>query len=314
MPPSYSSSHPHASPANTENFVPTPIQYPFNVIYTTATVPKSLSNYLTTAHPSMTQLISPKVHMLPKSLETEYVTWTGGNKMADIERRLRNVWADDSIERSHRRSQLADDSGDDGLSKIVIFCNKSTKVHALSAYLDTKGIKNIPLHSTSDARTRGSNKYLGGFLKGIGLSHPTPTPKESASHQTTKHLMRPLIPSSSPMPNLTNIHSEQPSDPRSQPHVLITTSLLSRGLDFAPQIKHVFIIDEPRNLVDFLHRAGRAGRAGQHGKVVVFGKTEGRGSERGKEVRKRIASLSAQKGKVSSGRTSVVMGKFGGRR
>ncbi len=36
-------------------------------------------------------------------------------------------------------------------------------------------------------------------------------------------------------------------------------------------------------MVDFLHRAGRSGRAGESGKVVVFGKMKGRGSERWKE-------------------------------
>jgi len=52
---------------------------------------------------------------------------------------------------------------------------------------------------------------------------------------------------------------------------MVTTSLLSRGLDFSPEVKHVFIVDEPRNMIDFLHRAGRSGR----------------GSDRGREIRKR---------------------------
>jgi len=82
-------------------------------------------------------------------------------------------------------------------------------------------------------------------------------------------------------------------DPKKTPHVIITTSLLSRGLDFAPDIKHVFIVDEPRNMIDFLHRAGRSGRAGQKGRVVVFGKMTGRGSGLAKEVRKKVGALKA---------------------
>jgi ATP-dependent RNA helicase MRH4 len=74
---------------------------------------------------------------------------------------------------------------------------------------------------------------------------------------------------------------------------MITTSLLSRGLDFSPNIKYVFIIDEPRNMIDFLHRAGRTARAGANGRVVIFGKTAGRGSQRSKEVKQRIRALVA---------------------
>jgi superfamily II DNA/RNA helicase len=59
------------------------------------------------------------------------------------------------------------------------------------------------------------------------------------------------------------------------PLVLVTTSLLSRGLDFNSSVKHVFIVDEPKNMVDFLHRAGRTGRAGQAGKVVIFAHKRG---------------------------------------
>jgi ATP-dependent RNA helicase MRH4 len=80
-------------------------------------------------------------------------------------------------------------------------------------------------------------------------------------------------------------------DPAQTPHVLVTTSLLSRGLDFSPMIKHVFIVDEPRNMIDFLHRAGRAGRAGEAGKVVVFGRTKGRGSGRTDEVKQRVRAV-----------------------
>jgi ATP-dependent RNA helicase MRH4 len=44
-------------------------------------------------------------------------------------------------------------------------------------------------------------------------------------------------------------------------------------------------------MIDFLHRAGRAGRAGESGKVVVFGRAEGRGSGRTEEMRKKIRAL-----------------------
>ena len=74
---------------------------------------------------------------------------------------------------------------------------------------------------------------------------------------------------------------------------MVTTSILSHGLDFSPDIKHVVIIDGPWNTIDFLHRAGQTGHDGQQGKVVIFGKLKGRGSERVKDMKKRIGVLSA---------------------
>ena len=76
-----------------------------------------------------------------------------------------------------------------------------------------------------------------------------------------------------------------------EPHVLITTSLLSRGLDFDPSVQHVFIADTPRNMIDFIHRAGRAGRMGNPGRVVVFGKLKGRGSAVDVETKRKLQAL-----------------------
>ncbi|PFH48158.1 hypothetical protein AMATHDRAFT_66100 [Amanita thiersii Skay4041] len=238
-----------------EQLDPVPVTYPFNLILSTATIPSGLATYLDKAHPSMIRLASPSLHRLPTTLKTEYLAWSGGNKFADIERRLRQVWADDSS---------ASNSPD--LSKVLIFCNKSTKVIELGQYLEEQGIKNVALTSTSEARQHGSNKHLDGFLRPLST-------KEKEKHATKKE--------------------SSTSSSTDEPRVMITTSLLSRGLDFSPEIQHVFIVDEPRNMIDFLHRAGRSGRAGEKGKVVVFGKMSGRGSTKGKDAKKRVQELAA---------------------
>ncbi|KZT24293.1 P-loop containing nucleoside triphosphate hydrolase protein [Neolentinus lepideus HHB14362 ss-1] len=197
-----------------------PIHYPFHLVLTTATIPAMLNTYLETNHPSMMRLASPNLHRLPRTLKRETVGQSTGNRNADVEKRIRQVWAEDAAEGRE-------------LSRIVVFCNRSTKVQDLCAYLEKEGVKCVEITSTGEARKRGSNKHLTGFLK-------------SASPAT--------------------------ADGTDVPRVLVTTSLLSRGLDFAPSVSHVFILDEPRNKVDFLHRAGRTARAGLGGTVVVFGK------------------------------------------
>lgn len=233
--------------------IPAPLEYPFNLILTTATIPSSLASYLDAYHPQLTRLASPNLHRLPSTLKTEYCSWSSGNRNADIEQRIRRVWYEDGTMGGGERS------------KILIFCNKSARVEDLGKYLNEKGIANVALASNSEARHKGNNHHLDGFLRVLRRKDAVDGGNDEVAQ----------------------------GDVGAHPHVMITTSLLSRGLDFSPSIKHVFIVDEPRNMIDFLHRAGRSGRAGEKGKVVVFGKTKGRGSSRAKVVRKKVGSLVA---------------------
>ena len=262
MHPSFSYLQKPSTPSPKHEISSQPLEYPFHLILTSATIPSSLASYLTANHPKLTRLASPYLHRLPSTLKTEHYAWTSGNKNSDIEKRIKHVWAEDA------RSKVK--------SKILIFCNKSSKVEDLGLYLTERGIPNVALTSTAEARFRGSNRHLAGFLK-------DGEDNMSASRQVLPMSSGASVPGISAVP--------RPPALRSEPHVLITTSLLSRGLDFSPQIKHVFIVDEPRNMIDFLHRAGRSGRAGNEGKVVVFGKVKGRGSESAREVKRKIGAL-----------------------
>ncbi|CAK5274273.1 unnamed protein product [Mycena citricolor] len=264
---------PHASKAlatKAKSPAANPLNYPFNFLLTSATIPAGLSTYLSTYHPRMQRLISPNLHMLPKSLQIEHVPWTGGNKLSDIERRLRQVWADDA---GQGRGPAPGSTGD--MSKVLVFCNRNTKVEALGTFLEEKGIKTITLSSSSENRSRGSNKHLLGFLK--------PEAQKRAVPADETELETKAIAKVTPVLN----------DPMNVPHVMITTSLLSRGLDFSPLIEHVFIVESPRNMIDFLHRAGRTGRAGSRGTVVVFGKSKGRGSQQTRDLKTRLRAIRA---------------------
>ncbi|KAF5392843.1 hypothetical protein D9757_001040 [Collybiopsis confluens] len=319
-----STAHPTAASTST----PTS-SYPFNFLLTTATIPPALSTYLDLHHPSMVRLSSSGLHRLPQNLKIEKVEWTGGNKYADIEKRLRKVWMEDERRSAVEDVGVGSGSGNgegDGtsLSKVIVFCNKSNKVEELGTYLETKGIKTVTLTSKirgsaeasldekerrpsgmvdrssevvsekddtnkekvdqkSSERLRGSNKHLAGFLRVRERSEPAELQVKSGTsvERSSPRRLQPLV-----------IRSKTATGPNQNPlsatpHVLLTTSLLSRGLDFSPQVRHVFIVDEPRNVVDFLHRAGRTGRAGGEGVVVVFGKG---GKNKGKDYGWRGAS------------------------
>ncbi|KAF8726631.1 P-loop containing nucleoside triphosphate hydrolase protein, partial [Rhizoctonia solani] len=136
-------------------------------------------------------------------------------------------------------------------SKVIIFCNQSKKVKELGKYLKREGIKCVSLTSESKNRQQGSNKHISAFLK------PFPGAIRKGA---------------------SNSGSEDSLD------VLVTTSLLSQGLDFTPAVWLVFIVDEPRNKVDFIHWAGRVGRAGRAGRVVVFTDGKNKGAVLGKRA------------------------------
>uniref|UniRef100_A0A6B2G6P8 RNA helicase n=1 Tax=Myxobolus squamalis TaxID=59785 RepID=A0A6B2G6P8_MYXSQ len=51
--------------------------------------------------------------------------------------------------------------------------------------------------------------------------------------------------------------------------ILITTDLMSRGIDFKG-IKKVINFDPPNSIVNYIHRIGRTGRAGMPGTAITF--------------------------------------------
>ena len=234
--------------------------YPFNLVLTSATIPKALASYLEKHHPRMKRLVSPKVHHLPTTLRTEHVAWSGGNHNADIESRIKRIWYADMHQNKGTRS------------KILVFCNKNSRVEELGRYLTENGVPNVALTSTAESRHRGNNRHLDGFLRKPG--------KQQASEEDAR-----------PSQDKGRSTEGTEDEDNNVPHVLITTSLLSRGLDFSPEIKNVLIADAPRNMIDFIHRAGRTARAGARGTVIIFGKAKGRGAAKDKEVVSRVKLL-----------------------
>ncbi|KAG1768256.1 hypothetical protein EV702DRAFT_1203337 [Suillus placidus] len=135
-----------------------------------ADIAAARATYLSNYHPSLTRLASPRLHHLPPTLRTEHTSWTGGNKNADIECRIRRVWAEDALV----HSKTATGPGPIKLSKFLVFCNKRSKVEQLAAFLDDRSIKCVALTGGAEARKRGSNHHLDGFLNTGGPSQSIP--------------------------------------------------------------------------------------------------------------------------------------------
>ncbi|KAG7561920.1 hypothetical protein FFLO_02649 [Filobasidium floriforme] len=224
-----------------------------SLILTTATIPPSLIAHLKTHLPDCQKLLSPTLHRLPIKLETRFVPWSGsGNKLADVVHELRRTFAADAMERRHLNQTTNVNPNvnvNEDKSKILVFANSPRKVKALERMLENKDVPVLAITGEADDRARGTNGRLDDFLLQPG-GRPAP-PRRAGSAAASDKAAR----------------------------VLITTSLLSRGLDFAPSVKHVFLLDEPRDILDFMHRAGRTGRAGRVGQVTVFGSSGGGGGK-----------------------------------
>lgn len=250
---------------------PTPLNYPFNLVLTSATIPAALAAHLDAYHPTMTRLVSPRLHRLPQHLALEFAPYSSGNRNAEVLAKLKAIWRNDAL-------------AGRGRARIVIFTNTRVRAGEMGAYLSERRVPNIVVtgqgmkdqnnkQGRDGRRVYGSNKHLEGFLK------PMPN-KKSASH-----------PQSSIAGGKEEVVVRAGETEDQSPRVLLSTSLLARGLDFDPSVSHVFVLDPPRNTADFLHRAGRTARAGGRGKVIVFGKGGGRGSGKLREMRQKLAAL-----------------------
>ncbi|KAL7417066.1 P-loop containing nucleoside triphosphate hydrolase protein [Mrakia frigida] len=245
---------------------------PPHLILATATIPETLANYIQKHHPETTRLITPNLHRLPHNLAVSKVTWSGGNWKADVLLELRRSFVEDA-----RNGKLD--------SQVIVFINKNIKAEFLGEYLEEHGITNVVMTGDSQLRGRGSNRHISDFII-------SPT-------QFLKEKLNPP-PATPPV----KFVEEGP-----KPRVLVTTGMLSRGMDFSPKISTAMLCDEPRNAVDFIHRAGRVGRAGNSGRVIIFTKEKqktvirhGGGAGRGGAMYKTIMAAKARYKESHGGR------------
>ena len=137
--------------------------------------------------------------------------------------------------------------------QVLIFRDKRSGVESLSRFLHARNVDHVAWTGAAEDRKTRTSQHVAPFLAG---------PSE---HYARRH------------------HRDVET-----PRVLVTTSLLSRGLDFGPHLRHVFLPDAGRNTtrsvhaannnaLELLHRAGRSARAGRAGTVVVFDKNSAPG-------------------------------------
>lgn len=253
------------------------------LILCSATVPKSLNNYISKRFPDIRRLVTPNLHAIPRRvqlsvIDIEKIPYHGNRDLACAQ----VIW--------DIGKEVAE-QGEEREKKVVVFVNEREKTVELAQYLRSKGIDATAL--SRDADERKQEDVLAIFTgTGAYATSTKQLPAPSNGPKITKHtsdsgpfisagdLMEAPLPStvranstSSRSRSSSTSPSTNPSSPprRSLPstRVLVVTDLASRGIDTLP-VRHVILYDVPHTSIDFIHRLGRLGRMGRRGRGVVL--------------------------------------------
>jgi ATP-dependent RNA helicase MRH4 len=214
------------------------------LVLCSATIPRYLDKYLAARYPSMTRLVTPNLHAIPRRVNLGVVDvnkdpYRGNKFLACAD----TIW------------QIGKASGDydpvEGkepvqIKRILVFVNEREDTDEVARYLAKKGIDAVAFHRDTDPVRQA--KALASFTgaeksKEKKEGEPEKPAPQTASATSKRHL-----------PNTK---------------VIVTTDLGSRGIDTV-SVKHVILYDVPHTTIDFIHRLGRTGRMGRRGRGIVL--------------------------------------------
>ncbi|KAI4133279.1 MAG: hypothetical protein LQ338_000337 [Usnochroma carphineum] len=228
------------------------------LILCSATIPRSLDNYLRQRFPDMRRLVTPNLHAIPRRVQLGVIDvdkepYRGNKSLACAD----TIWSIGKQAAEHVMShpmpgQQQVERFD--VKRILVFVNEREKTVEVADYLNSKGIDSIALNR--DTPEQRHNEILGAFTS----SEPESVPVVDSSSKNV----------SGPNFSPTRL-AGQPPPKRHLPNtkVLVTTDLGSRGIDTLA-VRHVILYDVPHSTIDFIHRLGRTGRMGRRGRGIVL--------------------------------------------
>ena len=229
------------------------------LILCSATIPRSLDNYLRTQYPDMKRLVTPNLHAIPRRVQLGVVDvekdpYRGSKLLACAD----TIWTIGKANAEHHAAE-----GDEAVEvdrnstkRILVFVNEREKALEVAEYLTSKGIN-------ASALNRDTSEHRQSEL----LSIFTGTTVPGKSQSTPPARFSPLGSTSSPPRQNSDTTTSRRQLPGTQ--VLVTTDLGSRGIDTIA-VRHVILYDVPHSTVDFIHRLGRTGRMGRRGRGIVL--------------------------------------------
>jgi ATP-dependent RNA helicase MRH4 len=230
------------------------------LILCSATIPRSLDDFLRKEYPKTKRLMTPNLHAIPRRVQMGVV---------DIEKNIyrgnRSLACADVIWSIGKAGDPSEKMGqlerymEPRVKKIIVFVNEREDAAEVTQFLQSKGIDAVSLSNQSPARQQ---EILNEFTQ----RRRVPSPDEVMQIKRKRA-----------EDNAIPLEMEQPKKPErhlEDTKVLVTTDRTSRGVD-TMEVKTVILYHVPHNTIDFIHRLGRLGRMGKRGRgIVLVGKKD----------------------------------------
>ncbi|KAL1955100.1 hypothetical protein VTO42DRAFT_9034 [Malbranchea cinnamomea] len=235
------------------------------LILCSATIPKSLDNYLREHFPDIKRLVTPNLHSIPRRVQLGVVDidkapYRGNRNMAcaDI------IWSLGKAGVSPEDDPTYQLTGIPPQKNILVFVNERETAEEVAKYLASKGINAIAF--SRDTTEKRQEEALAEFT----MPRPQLSPEEISLLKKEK-LQTDSIPfevEATNKPSQSSVHRLQNTK------VLVVTDIGSRGIDTV-SVKYVILYDVPHTSIDFIHRLGRVGRMNRRGRgIVLIGKKD----------------------------------------
>lgn len=237
------------------------------VIFCSATIPRSLDSYLQKNFPDLRRLVTPNLHAIPRRVQLGVVDidkepYRGNRSLACADA----IWSIGKAAAEHVISSSKGDTETEHVSvkRILVFVNEREKAEEVADYLCSTGIEAVALNR--DTLEQRQPAVLEAFTTSAIVTVPRAssaaiTPPDQPNYAPTGSSPPVLSPSRRRLNNTK---------------VLVATDLGSRGIDTLA-VRHVILYDVPHTTIDFIHRLGRTGRMGRRGRgVVLVGKGDRR--------------------------------------
>jgi ATP-dependent RNA helicase MRH4, mitochondrial len=224
------------------------------LIFCSATIPKSLDNHLRSNFPDINRLVTPNLHAIPRRVQLAVVDCMldpyRGNKLLACADQIYSIARSTTAFEDHDAGPAA--KGGHEPARIIVFVNERETATGVADFLLKKGIDAIPL--TRDTEASRKESVLASFRASAASSEGPNRPASRAK-------------------GVRDINAK----------VIVCTDLGSRGIDTVA-CRNVILYDVPHTTIDFIHRLGRTGRMNRRGRGIVL---VGRGDRRDiiKEVR-----------------------------
>ena len=220
------------------------------LVFCSATIPKSLNSLIDQRFPMMKRLVTPKLHSIPRRVQLGVIDVDKGG----LYRNNKDIACADIIW-SMGKGLHEDKEAHNPIKLMMVFVNERETAEEVAKFLQTKGIDASAL--TRDTSEERQSELLEKF---------TASTRQEGTRKVTSNYV--------PFEEVRSGESTKPMKKLPDVKVLVTTDLGSRGIDTLA-VRHVILYDVPHNTIDFIHRLGRVGRMGRRGRAIILvGKTD----------------------------------------